>query len=105
MANPFNILGKVVSGETIGGAADKKILKKVNPVLTSNERRRITNESTIAAEAFFNVQKKNEKDTFGKTARASTPAGMAKESIQKTKDEKPPKLKFPLLLALYFDND
>ena len=100
MANPFNILGKVVSGETIGGAADKKILKKVNPVLTSNERRRITNESTIAAEAFFNVQKKNEKDIFGKTARASTPAGMAKESIQKTKDEKPPKLKFPLLLAL-----
>ena len=100
MANPFNILGKVVSGETIGDAADKKILKKVNPVLTSNEKRRITNESTIAAEAFFNVQKKNEKDTFGKTARASTPAGMAKESVQKTKEEKPPKLKFPLLLAL-----
>ena len=100
MANPFNILGKVVSGETIGGAADKKILKKVNPVLTSSERRRITNESTIAAEAFFNVQKKNEKDTFGETDRASTPAGMAKESVQKTKEEKPPKLKFPLLLAL-----
>jgi hypothetical protein len=100
VANPFNILGKVVSGETIGGAADKKILKKVNPVLTSAERRRITNESTIAAEAFFNVQKKNEKDTFGETDRASTPAGMAKESVQKTKEEKPPKLKFPLLLAL-----
>ena len=100
MADFFKTLGNVVSGETIGGAADKKILKKVNPVLTSNERRRITNESTIAAEAFFNVQRKNKKDTFGETARASTPAGMARESIQKSKDEKPKKLKFPLLLAL-----
>jgi len=100
VADFFKTLGNVVSGETIGGAANKKILKKVNPVLNSNERRRLTNESTIAAEAFFNVQRKNKKDTFGKTARASTPAGMAKESIQKTKDEKPKKLKFPLLLAL-----
>ena len=100
MADFFKTLGNVVSGETIGGAADKKILKKVNPVLNSNEKRRLTNESTIAAEAFFNVQRKNQKDTFGETARASTPAGMAKESIQKTKDEKPKKLKFPLLLAL-----
>jgi hypothetical protein len=100
VADLFNILGKAVSGETIGGAADKKILKKVNPVLTSNEKRRITNESTIAAEAFFNVQRKNEKDTFGETARATTPAGIAKDSVEKTKDKKPPKLKFPLLLAL-----
>ncbi len=100
MADFFKTLGNVVSGETIGGAADKKILKKVNPVLTSNEKRRITNESTIAAEAFFNVQRKNQKDTFGETERPSTPAGMAEQSIQKTKEEKPKKLKFPLLLAL-----
>lgn len=100
MADFFKTLGNVVSGETIGGAADKKILKKVNPVLNSNEKRRLTNESTIAAEAFLNVQNKNKKDTFGKTARASTPAGMAEQSIQKTKEEKPKKLKFPLLLAL-----
>ena len=100
MADFFKTLGNVVSGETIGSAADKKIIKTVNPVLTPKERRRITNESTIAAEAFFNVQRRNQKDTFGETSRASTPAGMAKESIQKTKDEKPKKLKFPLLLAL-----
>jgi len=100
VADFFNILGKAVSGETIGGAANKKIIKKVNPVLTANERRRLTNEATIAAEAFLEVQNKKKKDEFGKTER--TPATKVSDSIKKTEaeKEKPKKLKFPLLLAL-----
>ena len=101
MADFFNILGKAVSGETIGDGANKKVLKKVNPVLTANERRRLTNEATIAAEAFLEVQNKKKKDEFGKTER--TPATKVSDSIKKTeaeKEEKPKKLKFPLLLAL-----
>ena len=100
MADFFNILGKAVSGETIGGAADKKIIKKVNPVLTSAERRRITNESTVAAEAFFKVEKRNKKDTFGKTDTKEKKTPFAAAAGMAGAAAKAPKLKFPLLLAL-----
>jgi len=102
VANKFSdILGEAFSGETIGSAANKKILKKTNPQLKAAEKRRLINVSTIFAETFFEIQKKNEKDTFGETQRdTNTTASQVEETVRKSEKQKPPKLKFPLLLAL-----
>ena len=87
------------SGKTVKDGIERDIVKKINPTLTSAEKTRIKNEATIFAEAQLAVQRKNEKDEKGETSRV-TPAAAAKTAIEKAKEEKPPKLKFPLLLAL-----
>tara|TARA_R100000908_G_scaffold64376_2_gene48108 strand:+ start:1837 stop:3423 length:1587 start_codon:yes stop_codon:yes gene_type:complete len=96
--NFINKLGAAFSGETAKESISKNIIKKVNPVLTSNEKRRLKNEATIFAETLVNVQEKSKPDTFGETKTVQdTPASKVSGMVQGEKN-KPPKL--PLLLAL-----
>jgi len=101
--NFINKLGEAFSGETAKESLSKNIIKKVNPVLTSNEKRRLTNEATIFAETLVSVQQKNQPDTFGKTETSQdTPASKVSGMVrgESKKEGKPPNLKLPLLLAL-----
>lgn len=100
-----NIVDKLV-----GSNADNKrksvkdrgdVLEKQKTTLTAQERTRITNETTVFAKEFLKIEKQMTPDEKGETARADkTTAGKVKSSIEKAKEDKPPKLKFPLLLAL-----
>ena len=98
-----DILRKLMSGfsgKTVkDGIESRDIQKKIKPTLTAAEKKRITNVATVFAEAQQAVQRQNQKDEKGETAR-STAAVNAKAIIEKVKEKKPPKLKFPLLLAL-----
>jgi len=103
--NFINKLGEAFSGETAKESLSKNIIKKVNPVLTSNEKRRLTNEATIFAETLVSVQQKNQPDTFGKTETSKskdTPASKVSGMVQgeSKKEGTPPNLKLPLLLSL-----
>ena len=100
-----NIVDKLV-----GSNADNKrksvkdrgdVLEKQKTTLTAQEKTRITNETTVFAKEFLKIEKQMTPDEKGETARADkTTAGKVKSSIEKAKEDKPPKLKFPLLLAL-----
>ena len=98
-----NIVDKLISSNADNkrkSVKDRDILKKRSNTLTAQEKRRITNQTTVFAKEFFKVQQQMEADEKGETARSNTPAGTAKDAVQKEKEQKPPKLKFPLLLAL-----
>ena len=71
--------------------------KKVRPVLKSNETRRFFNIGRAFADAFFDVKKKEEKDTFGET---ETPASKAEREVIKSEEKKKSPFKFPLLATL-----
>ncbi len=100
-----NIVDKLV-----GSNADNKresvkdrgdVLEKQKTTLTAQEKTRITNETTVFAKEFLKVNNQMTPDEKGETARADkTTAGKVKTTVEKAKEDKPPKLKFPLLLAL-----
>jgi hypothetical protein len=97
----INKLGAAFSGETAEKSISKNILKKVNPQLSSSEKRRLQVESTIFAETLINLQRKEKKDTFGETqTKKDTPIDKAANLVKEGKEEKPPKFKFPLMLGL-----
>ena len=103
MAEEDNFLEKlanVSSGKTVKDNIDKNIKRKVKPTLTATERARLKNVATIFANTLVEVEKKSQTDKFGETSTptADTPATVAQQTAQEAK--KPPKLKFPLLLAL-----
>ena len=102
MSDSFlNKLGAAFSGETAKESISKNVIKKVNPQLSSNEKRRMQVESTIFAETLINLQKKEKKDTFGETqTKKDTPADKAVNLVKDGSEEKPPKLKFPGMLPL-----
>jgi len=98
----INKLGDAFSGETAKDSISKNIIKKVNPQLSSSEKRRLQFESTIFAETLINLQRKEKKDTFGKTkTKKDTPIDKATSVIKEGEEkEKAPKLKLPLMLGL-----
>jgi len=97
----INKLGAAFSGETAEKSISKNIIKKVNPQLSSSEKRRLQVESTIFAETLINLQRKEKKDTFGETqTKKDTPIDKAANLVKEGKEEKPPKFKFPLMLGL-----
>ncbi len=102
MSDSFiNKLGNAFSGETAKESISKNIIKKVNPQLSSSEKRRLQVESTIFAETLINLQRKEKKDTFGETlSKKDTPVDKATSVIKEGGKEKMPKLKLPLLLGL-----
>ena len=98
-----NIVDKLISSNADNkrkSVKDRDILKKQSTTLTAQEKTRITNQTTVFAKEFFKVQQQMTADEKGETAIATTAVGTAKDTVQKAKEEKPPKLKFPLLLAL-----
>ena len=103
MSDSFiNKLGAAFSGETAKESISKNIIKKVNPQLSSSEKRRLQVESTIFAETLINLQRKEKKDTFGETkTKKDTPIDKAKNAIKEGQEkEKAPKFKFPGMLGL-----
>ena len=103
MSDSFiNKLGDAFSGETAKDSISKNIIKKVNPQLSSNEKRRLQVESTIFAETLINLQRKEKKDTFGETkTKKDTPIDKATNVIKEGEaKEKAPKLKLPVMLGL-----
>ena len=103
-----NIVDKLV-----GSNADNKresvkdrgdVLEKQKTTLTAQERTRITNETTVFAKEFLKVNNQMTPDEKGETARVDkTTAGKVKTTVEKAKEDKPPKLKFPLLLVCCLD--
>jgi len=99
-----NIVDKLISSNADNkreSVKDRDVLKKQSTTLTAQERTRITNQTTVFAKEFFKIEKQMTPDEKGETARGDkTTVGKVKSSIEKAKEDKPPKLKFPLLLAL-----
>jgi len=99
-----NIVDKLISSNADNkreSVKDRDVLKKQSTTLTAQERTRITNVTTVFAKEFFKIEKQMTPDEKGETARGGkTTVGKVKSSIEKAKEDKPPKLKFPLLLAL-----
>lgn len=99
-----NIVDKLISSNADNkreSVKDRDVLKKQSTTLTAQEKTRITNETTVFAKEFFKIEKQMTPDEKGETARVDkTTVGRVKGSIEKAKEDKPPKLKFPLLLAL-----
>ena len=99
-----NIVDKLVGSNADNkreSVKDRDVLEKQKTTLTAQEKTRITNETTVFAKEFLKVNNQMTPDEKGETARVDkTTAGKVKSSIEKAKEDKPPKLKFPLLLAL-----
>ena len=73
---------------------------KPSPNLTSQEKARLEKEATIFSTIQFQVQKLLKGDEEkGETARATTPAAAAQQTVKQDKEKKKP-FKFPLLAAL-----